>query len=443
MIEQADLDCIFTDGASMPPLAKALKAVANSPPVLLADVPAGEWRSLVPKLIFDGPELEKAPPLNSLPEVGSDDLAYLLFTSGSTGTPKGVPITHGNVRAFLDFNLAHYAFTSEDRLTQTFDQTFDLSVFDLFMAWGSGASVYVLNPFELLSPYNFLQKNQITVWFSVPSAAALLMRRGSLVPGSMPTLRWSLFCGEALFRGVAEAWQAAAPNSTVENLYGPTELTIACAQYRWDVDNSPAECFRDLVPIGDIYPHLQHIVVNDQLADVAQGEIGELCVAGDQVSPGYWRAPNLTADRFFQRKVAHHKSLRFYRTGDLIVRHGNWYSYVGRIDQQVKIAGFRIELGEIEAVLRRGGCIDAVALPWPDDQHSSWIVAAVSGKVDASRLASYARSYLPDYMVPHYVFLVEDMPLNSNGKINRTAIRSWIGKRILQQQNGDSERPET
>src|SRR5205085_6319520 len=142
---------------------------------------------------FGCEDIAGSPPLTVLPEFTPDDTAYLLFTSGSTGLPKGVPITHGNVRAFLKVNLERYALTPQDRLTQTFDQTFDLSIFDLFMAWESGACVCSMQPIELLSPFRFLEEHGVTLWFSVPSVAALLMKRSALIPNSMPTLRWSLF----------------------------------------------------------------------------------------------------------------------------------------------------------------------------------------------------------------------------------------------------------
>lgn len=118
------------------------------------------------------------------------------------------------------------------RVSQTFDLTFDLSVFDMFTAWGGGATLVVPSREDLLAPVRFVAEKRLTHWFSVPSMVSYAQRLRSLRPGSMPTLRWSLFCGEPLTTHQATAWQRAAPGGVVENLYGPTELTISCAEYR-------------------------------------------------------------------------------------------------------------------------------------------------------------------------------------------------------------------
>lgn len=426
MIEQGDLDAVLVDNEALPQLPAVLRDLPGHLAILAPATEGQSLASLVPGPVFGRAELMQTAPLQALPEVGSDDIAYLLFTSGSTGAPKGVPITYGNVRAFLDHNLERYQLTPADRLSQTFDQTFDLSIFDLFMAWESGACVCSMEPIELLAPFRFLEQQQITVWFSVPSVAALLLKRGALIPGRMPGLRWSLFCGEALPRATAEAWQAAAPHAVLENLYGPTELTIACAAYRWHPEQSPQECVQDLVPIGEVYPGLAHLVVDETLREVAAGDVGELCVAGAQTSPGYWHAPELTASRFFERIAPDGTARRYYRTGDLVRRAPNYYAYLGRQDQQVKLGGYRIELGEIEAILRRAGCVEAVALLWPNEHQAESIIAVVSGSVDVAQVSAVAGQYLPNYMVPRSIQVVEEMPLNANGKVDRNALRQRV-----------------
>ncbi|MFF3017242.1 amino acid adenylation domain-containing protein [Streptomyces sp. NPDC057939] len=420
MIERADLDALIVDSASLRGLAELLRGLARKPVVLLPDTLRGAAGDLGDVRVLDAVDLATAVPLepDQLPPVSSEDLAYLLFTSGSTGVPKGVPVTHGNVRAFLGANQERYRLTPDDRLSQTFDQTFDLSVFDLFMAWENGARLCAMDPLEILAPFKYLERNGITVWFSVPSVAAMLRKRGVLGPGTMPTLRWSLFCGEALPRASAEAWQAAAPGSIVENLYGPTELTIACTVHRWDPTTGPDACVHDNVPIGRPYPGLSTLVVDERLVPVPDGTIGELCVAGPQTTPGYWRDPRITAQRYFA-----HEGRTYYRTGDLVRLRAGEYVCLGRNDQQVKVGGHRVELGEIEAVLRRAGAVEAAALLWPDPET---ITAVVTGDVEPGALTDACTAALPPYMVPRSVRVIGELPVNGNGKVDRAALRRWL-----------------
>ncbi|HEY0062240.1 MAG TPA: amino acid adenylation domain-containing protein [Telluria sp.] len=418
MLEQAQVSAIIADAGAAALLGEVCVGLALAPPVLLPDSEAGSGA-----LRAGRAQLAGAAPLAAPVAPALHDLAYLLFTSGSTGTPKGVPVTHANVAAFLAFNQARYQITCADRVSQSFDQTFDLSVFDLFMAWGGAASLCVMQAADLLAPLRFVSRNAITVWFSVPSMANGPMRLGQLTAGCMPSLRLSLFCGEALPSAVAAAWALAAPNAALENLYGPTELTIACAVYRWDPAASPAECVNQVVPIGRLYDGLHAMLAEADLRPVAPGEPGELCVAGAQVFPGYWHAPALSAERLFDATGADGVERRYYRTGDLVrQRADGQLTYLGRIDHQVKLNGYRIELGEIEAALCRLGCRQAVAVPFPDYAQPSAIVAFVTGASDEALLRTALRQSLPAYMVPARVYWIEQMPLNVNGKIDRNAL---------------------
>jgi amino acid adenylation domain-containing protein len=429
MVRQAGLDAIIIDKTCSPQAESVLAGLAPCPLVLTPELDSPHFAG-VDGVIFDRTALEHTRPLDQLPPVLPDDIAYLLFTSGSTGEPKGVPVAHGNVTHFLDVVAARYGVTPDDRLSQTFDQTFDLSVFDLFLAWECGACVVSLSTVELLAPAKIMAQRGITLWFSVPSVAAQLRKRDLLKPGVFPGLRWSLFCGEPLPDASARAWQEAAPNSVVENLYGPTELTIACFVYRWDPLASPPDCVNGVVPIGRPLAGLGAMIVDDQLKTVAEEEAGELCVCGPQTTPGYWKDPARTAERFVMLPSDSPVRYRFYRTGDRVRRlPGGDYIYLGRTDHQIKVLGHRVELGEIEAALQRDtGVVQAVAIGWPiQDGSAAGIVAFVSGSgISTEHLREEARRQLPAYAVPSAIHFVKEMPLNANGKVDRIVLRKRL-----------------
>jgi amino acid adenylation domain-containing protein len=361
------------------------------------------------------------------PVVDGNDTAYLLFTSGSTGKPKGVAVSQSNVAAYMEYAARRFGIHSEDRCSQNFDLTFDLSVHDLFTCWDGGAT---LCPYaeQTLTPATVVDELALSVWFSVPSVAMFASRLGLLQPGAFPSLRWSLFCGEALSSTLAEAWQRAASNSVLENLYGPTEATIAITYYRWNSVSSPAECVNGLVPIGWPFEGQQACAADDG-APVRTGEIGELCLAGSQVTRGYLNDPEKTAQVFVRLK--HTCDQVWYRTGDLVRQdeRGCFY-YLGRRDFQIKVNGYRVELQEIDLVLREAAQTElAVAIPWPlSDGSASGIVAVLSGADSGrdSHILAACEARLPRYMVPNSIRHFPQMPLNVNGKIDRGKITEML-----------------
>lgn len=363
-------------------------------------------------------------------DVGPEDIAYLLFTSGSTGEPKGVGVTHANVRHFIETVGDRYEINEDDRLTQTFDLTFDPSVFDMFVAWGRGACLCTMPQHAFLRPDRYLERTRPTVWFGVPSLALLMRRLGMLAPGRYTSLRWSLFCGEAFPVAIAEEWLRAAPGSTVENLYGPTELTITCVVYRWDAVRGPAEAEQGVVPIGLPLRGMDAVVVDPELREVGVGELGELLMTGPQLTPGYWNDPERTAAAFVGLDV---REGVWYRTGDLVRRPagGAPLVYLGRLDHQVKVRGFRVELGEVEAVLREvSGHHEAVVIGWPrTDTGPTGLVGFLVGTVEEDPVLARIANRLPHYMVPDALHSLAEMPTNASGKVDRDALAKLLDER--------------
>nr|WTB28335.1 AMP-binding protein [Streptomyces sp. NBC_00830]WTB35747.1 AMP-binding protein [Streptomyces sp. NBC_00830] len=344
--------------------------------------------------------------------VRADDRAYLLFTSGSTGRPKGVVLTHGNVDYYFGLLDQRYDFQPGDVFSQTFDLNFDCAMFDLFAAWGAGAEVCAVPPMAYRELPDFLAQRGITVWFSTPSAVDVVRRMSGLAPGALPTLRHSFFAGEALTCRDAADWQRAAPTSTVENLYGPTELTVTVAAYRWAGTATERIAVNGMVPIGRVHAGHEELLLGDdgQPADTE----GELCVAGPQLTPGYLD-PADAAGRFLD-----HDGLTYYRTGDRVRRlPGAQLAYLGRLDSQVQIRGIRVELAEVENALRDCGITDVVTVTVQRTGTTELFTFYTGPHRPAAGLVRALRGVLQAAIIPRHFHHVDAFPLNTNRKIDR------------------------
>jgi amino acid adenylation domain-containing protein len=354
-------------------------------------------------------------------------LAYILFTSGSTGRPKGVPIYHSNIVPYITYNCARYQVGPNSRLSQTFDLTFDPSVFDLFVAWASGAALVVPDRSELLSPVDFVKRTRITHWFSVPSLISMAQRQDELPADSMPDLEWSLFAGEQLTIDQARAWRAAAPRAVVENLYGPTELSVTCVAHRLpDEPDDWPRTSNGTVPIGAVYGHMEGMIYEE-----SDGQ-GELLIRGPQRFDGYLnKADNV--GRFvlddgtggftvlgMETPCARH----WYRTGDLVERFEDVLVHKGRVDDQLKVRGVRVEASEIEAAVRRHEkVLEAAVVSVKTTDGDAELVAAYTGEeVSRRELLDVLRDVIPWHMVPDRFVFMPRLPLNANGKIDRSSL---------------------
>ncbi|MGW4476040.1 AMP-binding protein [Nonomuraea sp. NPDC004354] len=366
-----------------------------------------------------------------LPEPTAGDVAYILFTSGSTGTPKGVPITHGNAAPYVARNIARFGIGPGCRASHTFDLTFDPSIFDLFVTWGGGGTLISPSRTELLSPVDYLSDNAITHWFSVPSIVSVSENLGSLRAGRPLALRQSVFIGEQLTYRQAAAWRAVAPNARIDNVYGPTELTVACTEYRLPADpRAWPETSNDTVPIGPVYENLDHVIAGESGRPAAEGE---LCVRGVQRFAGYLN-PEDNRGRFlvwaddglvpYDGVVPGPEA--FYRTGDRVRWEGGQLVHLGRLDHQLKIWGYRVELGEIEAVMARHPRVTQAVVVAVGEAPE--LVGFYTGTpVPEREFVGWLRAYLPLHMVPRRLHHRSALPLNPNGKIDRPALLAAQG----------------
>lgn len=429
MLKHSDARTLVVDASSAEQLPAVLPESGPEMLVLLPDrADVADLRAQLPNHTILG-SLDMLPSSEWTRTVSDPrSIAYIIFTSGSTGVPKGVMVQHRNLRPYIANVVERWNVAPEDRLSQTFDMTFDLSVSDMFVAWEAGACVCCPSAQQVVMPKTFINSARLTVWYAVPSAGLVMKRLGMLTPGTYPDLRLVLFCGEALPIELANSWADAAPNASLENVYGPTEVTITCASYAWDPTRSPEECEMGVVPIGAFHPETTPVVLDEGGEEVSPGDVGELFLAGPQVTAGYWADPERTAAAFY---VPPGRDRIHYKTGDRVRRPlpGGPMTYLGRVDFQVKVSGHRVELGEIEAVLRQeSGADEVVALGWPPTESGyagvTAFVAAASVDSDAIRERMLAR--LPDYMVPRTIRALPALPLNVNGKVDRRQLISIL-----------------
>lgn len=374
----------------------------------------------------DVQELAALPPVavQAPAPMAASDTAYIIFTSGTTGVPKGVMISAGAARHYIAMITAELGLLASDRALETCELGFDFSVHNMFSTWEAGASLHILPASTVMNAVKFVRNAGLTVWNSVPSLAGMLRQVKALAPGSLATLRITVFGGEQLPAATATAWRNAAPDSAIYNLYGPTEATVFCLAERLGVPLHVTPG-RDVIAIGAPLPGSEARVVDEHGQPLPDGTPGELMIAGRQLADGYLDAAILTAERFpsFDGK-------RWYRTGDLALRDGTGrFHCLGRIDNQVKVLGYRVELEEIDAHLRIVSGTDVVgAVAWPlADGMARGIVAFVgAAAVDAGAIIDALRTRLPVYMLPNRVIALVDMPLGQSGKVDRRALRQLL-----------------
>jgi amino acid adenylation domain-containing protein len=414
ILNNCSVKTAITETCFAPDLIKESASIGSAPELIIIDhveAGAGLARAL------EGPHEQQFS--EAVKRAGGDDLAYILYTSGSTGKPKGVMLSHRNAVSFVDWCIETFQPRQDDRFSSHAPLHFDLSIFDLYVAFASGASLILIpedigkEPGKLA---NLIAASGITIWYSAPSILSLLVQYGSLNKYEYGSLRMVLFAGEVFPVKHLRALTEKLPKPRYFNLYGPTETNV-CTFYE-----VPAKISQDRTepfPIGKTCKHLRGRVLDENGCAVNTGERGELCIAGPAVMQGYWNLPEQSARAFWNSDGA-----RWYRTGDIVteVPDGN-YIYVGRRDRMVKRRGYRVELGEIEAGLYRHSAIKEAAVVALSDAEAGVLIRAFISCREGTRpsiieMKRFCMEVLPPYMIPDVFSFKESLPKTSTDKID-------------------------
>lgn len=357
----------------------------------------------------------------------AEDLAWILYTSGSTGDPKGIMITHRNAYTFIDWMRNEFDVRDSDRVFSRAPLQFDLSVFDIFTTFQAGATL-VIAPLDFENRpegiVNLMRDSRITIVYTVPSAYISWLTKGNLAKG-IPTLRCLLYAGEPFPTPYLRQVMHCLPGTIVSNIYGPTETNIVTFHH---LREPPAT--DDPIPIGRPVHDTEVYIVDENLNQVDNGEVGEILIRGGTVFAGYFGNPELTAKRLVQSPFHNYPTL-CCRTGDYgrILPTGE-IAYHGRMDNMVKTRGYRVEIGEVEAAFASLGYIDEVAVvTQPHERYGQTLHAYAvlkSNERNEAMVMADIGEMIPSYMIPMTLSLRSELPKTATGKVDRVGLTKQL-----------------
>jgi len=381
---------------------------------------------LADQTIISKQNTENPAPINT-----PQHLAYIIYTSGSTGTPKGAMIEHRNVVRLLFNDKSLFQFNEQDVWTLFHSYCFDFSVWEMYGALLFGGKLVIVPKSvaqEAVSYWELLKQQQVTVLNQTPTAFYALIQADLATPEPTLAVKSVIFGGEALKPALLKPWYARYPGTRLINMYGITETTVHVT-YK---EITEVEIASNLSNIGQPIPTLSAYILDSEGQLMPLGVAGELCIGGAGVGRGYLNRDTLTAEKFIPNP--YNPEERLYKSGDLAKRLPNGeLVYLDRIDNQVKIRGFRVELGEIEnRLLSYPSVQEAVVMAMTDESNQSLLRAYLVTRdtLAVEELRHHLSQTLPDYMVPTEFVQIEQMPLTSNGKVDRKRLANLTGQRL-------------
>lgn len=367
-------------------------------------------------------------PLPDYRAIGGGSPAYIMFTSGSTGMPKGAVMSHANLLWFIAWARERFAITPDDILTNVNPIYFDNSVFDFYSAIFSGASLVPVTADQVQDTrllVRLVNEAKCSIWFSVPSLLVYLLTTRALAASDFPAIRKIIFGGEGFPKTkLRRLYDIFGGRAELENVYGPTECTCICSAYT--VSAADFEDMQNLAPLGFLAQNFDFEILPLNETDP---NFGELFLRGPQVGLGYYNDPERTADAFIQNPSHSFYADLGYRTGDLVRKDDSGrLHFKGRADFQIKHMGYRIELEEIEAALNTLPEVKECAVIYQklSEGLGQIIAFAATGlPVTQEELLHKVAGIVPRYMAPRRVIVMDSLPKNANGKIDRVALQSF------------------